>query len=257
MMPELWMSLAGLFLAVAAAASIAARLRPAQRWDYTVMSARGVGAIMVSVTIGLMARTEMAWPPLGLRQATPALVLAMLLLQLGLGLRLGKVGAGPVVDLIALMLIPLPLFGGLPAGSPLECTQLLFPYQTAWVFLVSGAGSAVVSGSSGILLLIGHGNRLGGRLSWLDGASLRDLMVQAALISTVSLGVGLAVGVWWAWRTIGALTHGEPHAVIGAIVWLFAAMTLLALQFRRDGERWAAALAVLAAIAALGGLLAF
>jgi hypothetical protein len=219
-----------------------------------VLGARVVGAAAVIVAVALITAAEGRWSPLHPRQAVLALTLATILVQLGLGLRFGVVGAGPVADLVGVSLALSAALGELSNGSLPGCAQLLIPYQAAWAFFLLGAGSAVVAGSSGVLLIIGDTEWLGRRLKSPGGPALRALMAQATSLTLVALGIGLVVSVWWAWRSLGA-SQWDPRQGGVAIVWLLAAMSLLTRHLRGNRERWAEVLIALAATAAVLGLM--
>jgi hypothetical protein len=116
------------------------------------------------------------------------------------------------------------------------------------------AGALLLAGGAGAILAIRalfvmlrmvprHGVSQRGGL-W---AALHQLLFHTTALGLVALGAGLVLSVWWSWRSLGTLTSGEQRAEWMAIIWLVAAMGLLA---RRTGQRWAlwtVGLAILAA----------
>jgi ABC-type transport system involved in cytochrome c biogenesis permease subunit len=73
-------------------------------------------------------------------------------------------------------------------------------------------------------------------------------LTQAIFLALVALGSGLTVSVWWAWQTAGTLTAGDPREIWMAVTWLTAAMSLVAWQLEGHRGRWAAGLALAAAL---------
>jgi hypothetical protein len=215
---------------------------------------RLAGAAAVAVAILLLAGAAGRWLPQDPVQAALTLVLTTVLVQLGLGLRFGAVGAGPVADMVGLGVTLTALLGGAADAPALECVQFMMPSRAAWALFLVGAGSVVVAGSSGVLLVVDGVGWRGRHLSWIRGPALRALMTWATLLTLVALGTGLVVTLWWAWRSVGT-SPWDPRQGGVAVVWLLAAMSLLAGHLRSNGERWAAVLTTLAAIAALLGLL--
>jgi hypothetical protein len=70
------------------------------------------------------------------------------------------------------------------------------------------------------------------------------------------LGAGLVTGAWWAHQSLGTFSAGDPrHGWLLATVF-FAGMSLLAWRLGRDAPRWAVALAFVAGLLAVTGVLA-
>jgi hypothetical protein len=81
-------------------------------------------------------------------------------------------------------------------------------------------------------------------------------LADATFLGLAAVGAGLAISIWWSWRTAGGLLSGDPRQTWLGATWLVAGMSLLAWPLERRGQRIAAALALVAAVMALLGLLA-
>nr|NIV39363.1 hypothetical protein [Anaerolineae bacterium] len=84
---------------------------------------------------------------------------------------------------------------------------------------------------------------------------LYGLLAHATILTLVALGSGLIIGAWWEWRTPGLLGNGNPRQVWMAVAWLITAASLLAWKLDGRRGRWAAGLALAAAVAVLVGVL--
>jgi hypothetical protein len=165
--------------------------------------------------------------------------------------------AGLVVDLIALGLILFGVFAVRPGGPPLLCVQRAIPFYVQWTLYWLGAGAVIVSCGAGLPLALRQGlERRGQGLRLPRDSHLRVLLAQATSLALVTLGAGLVVGLWWAWRTVGGMNSGDPREGWMAVTWLVAAATLLAWRLEGRSWRWSAGLSVLAAVAVILGLLA-
>ncbi len=265
---------AALLLVVATLAWSLALLKVGRRWGRKgqgirmVATVARVGAVLsLTVALILEAGARGAWSPWavvtqppGLRQATLGLAVATLVVYLVLVWRFRVDAVAPVVDLIALGLI---LTGTLANQSPVSLLTNVWraaPVQIQWILFVLGAGGLMVAGSAGLMLAFRAG--LAGRwdLQWdLPRSHRTDLhlfLKQATALALVALGGGLAVSIWWAGQTLGTLSSGGSSENWIAIAWLITAMSMLARRAARRWGRWTAGLAVMAAAAAIFGLLA-
>lgn len=253
---EIWVALAALLLAMAAIASGLVMFRVRGRWSLVSIGARAGGAAVLAGALITAAIAKGEWSPLDPRQMVVGLLLAMLVIHLVLVWRLRIGDAGPAVDVAALVLILGGAFAMQPGARLLTCAQRTIPFQAQWVLFLLGGGSVLVGGNAGLMVALHKGSRSRG---WDVGlpkrADLYDLLTQAVFLAMVVLGGGLTVSVWWAWRTVGMLTGGDPHQGAVAIVWLVAGMSLLAWKLEDHRGRWATGLAILAAATVLLGLL--
>jgi hypothetical protein len=255
---EVWLALgAAALLAVAALVQGAAHWRAWGRGNLVATLVRVATVLALGVALALAAGAHGACSPHDLRQVALGLALAALLIQLVLAWRAGAPGASLVVDLVALVLV---LMGALalgPGGPPLDCIQAALPTRGQWLLFLVGAAAAVVAGSTGLALALYiwlYKRR--SPLPFVRRADLYHSLKGATRLALAALWGGLALGAWWAWRALGALNGGDARAGWMAITCLLAAASLLAWRMDRRAARWAAGLAVLAAAAALLGLLA-
>ena len=103
MMPEIWVALAALLLAVATIAGGLTTFRLPGQWRVVATGARAMAAMVLAAALVNAAMTQGAWTPLDPRQMVLGLVLAMLTIHLVLVWRLRIRGAGPAVDMVALV----------------------------------------------------------------------------------------------------------------------------------------------------------
>jgi hypothetical protein len=267
---DVWLALgAGLALAVAAVVQGSALRRSGpgrRRWEWLATGARCGGSAALTAAIILAAIAHGQWSPSDLRQVILGLALAILVVYLGLAWSSGASSAGPVVDLVTLVLILVDVIVVWPGGPLLTSAQATVPFQVQWTLFLLGGGAVTVAGSAGLMLVLqparpGSGNDL----RWMHATGTHILLRQATSVALLALGSGLAVSVWWAWRTVGFLTDGDPRVGWVAITWLAAAMSELAWWWDRRSPvsdegggagRWAAGLAIVAAAGLLFGLLA-
>jgi hypothetical protein len=255
MPPETWVIAAAALLLVAAAiveaAAVAARTGP--RWLGLAVIAAAAGALAVAVV--LMAVARPSWSPSDLRQSAITLAAAALLIYLLLAFRLDIGGAGLVVALVALGLI---LFGWLAVGpGGLDAVPPAAAVQVQWFLFLVGGGGALVAGSAGLSLavracLIGRARGW----AWPRRAGLHRSLFGSAALAAFALGAGLIVGVWWAWQATGLLVGGDPREVWMVAAWLVVTMSLWTGRLGERAGRWAAILAVVAAVLTTTGLLA-
>ena len=259
MATELWLAPgAGVLLVLSVAVQSLALSKGPDRIPWTaVATVARVGAALLLVTALVTSGIAAGeWLPFDGARVAMGLALATLVIDLLLVWRLGADGGGPVLDLIVIALLLLGVTAFHPSGAPLTFAQRAIPFRIEWLLLLSGAGAALVAGSSGLMLAL-HAvlERLRRGARARDRGRVHVFLKQSTLLSLVLLGAGLTLGVWWAWRT-GALLIGlDPRSGWLAVTWLVAATSLLAWQLGRRASRWAAALAVLAGATALFGLL--
>ena len=267
---ETWVALgAGVLLTAAGVAQGSVLLkvgpRPGRR-DQLAAGARLGGAAILTVAVILAAIAHGEWSPSDPRQVALDLTLAALVIHLVLGWQLGVGSAGPVVDVVALILVVVGAIAVWPGGPLLTCAQRAVPFWAQWALFLLGSGGVIVAGSAGLMEMIqAWMARRGRHLRLPRQADTHTLLRQATSLALVALGSGLAVSVWWAWQTAGLLTDGDPRAGWIAATWLAAAMSELAWWLDRrspvsdQGDRagqWAAGLAIAAAVVAILGLLA-
>jgi hypothetical protein len=253
MAPEIWGALAALLLAMASVARGLDLFQVRGRWELLAFCARAGAAMLLTVAIIQAAVTLSQWSPFDLWQVALGLALATVVVYLVLAWRSRVDAAGPIVDLLALALILTGILAMRPGGPFLTCAQQAWPFPVQWVLFLTGAGGVMVAASAGLTLI------LAGRswhLHWPDRADSYLLLRQATLLALVFLGSGLTIGMWWAWQVGGTATSSDPREIWIAITWLIAAMGLLAQYLPRRWGWWAAGLAMVAAVAAIAGLLA-
>ncbi len=257
MSPELWAGIAACALGIAVVADGLAVFGIRGSWSLVTTVGRIAGAVALVLCLIFDVVPLGEWSPFDLQQMALGLALAMLVVHQLLSWRLKISGAGPVVDLVALILVlvaAIPYWSGAP---PLTCTQRAIPYQIHWLLFLLGSGGVLVAGNAGLMLALRAGlGRLGWDLLVPSRADLHSLLTQATFLALVTLGSGLTVGVWWAWRTVGTLTGGDPREGWMAIAWLVSAMGLSAWQLQNWRGRWAASLAIVAAVVVLVALVA-
>jgi hypothetical protein len=256
MMPEIWAGVAVVLLGLAAMAGGLVVFKTGRRWEPIAIGARAAATAVLIVALGLAVVRQGEWTPFDLRQMVLALVVAMLLIHMGLAWRLRIGSAGPVVDVVALLLILIAIAMIQPGAPLLRCVQRALPFQVQWVLYVLGGAAILVAGSAGLVLVLHKATVSRGRVSNLPRlASLYDLLTQATYLALVALGSGLTVSVWWAWRTVGAWPGADPRETWMAITWLLAAMSLLAWRLEGRRGRWVVGLTEVAAASVLFGLL--
>jgi ABC-type transport system involved in cytochrome c biogenesis permease subunit len=241
--------MAAFLLAIATVTGSFALVKVRGRWAAAATVARAAGTAMVAVGLGLAALVQGEWSPLETRQVVLGLVLAMLSIQMVLSWSQRIGSGGPVVDAVAVGLLLVGIFL-LPAdASLLTCAQQAAAYWAQWILYLLGGGAALVAGSTAIMLALHRGLSARGRNLHQPGrGDLYTFLTQAIFLALVALGSGLTVAVWWSWQTTGTLTAGDPREVWMAVTWLTAAMSLVAWQLEGRRGRWAAGLALVAAL---------
>jgi hypothetical protein len=258
---DAWLSLAASpFLLAAIAGRLLALLAVGtqpRRWDLLSLATRALAAVLLAVSLGLLAARHGRWSPLVPAQVALSLGLAILILHLVFRRRYRVDGAGPPADGVVLALVIWAALAPLPAAQVQTCAQRLTLFQMGWVLFLIGAAGAILMGSS-VLVIALHGWLV--RRDWdiwlPNQADLFDFLKGATALTLVVLGAGLLVTVWWAWQTMGLLSSGDPREGWMAVAWLIAAMSWLAWWLSEAGSRWAAVLAGLAALVTIWGLLA-
>jgi hypothetical protein len=253
---EPWGALALALLAVAAVARSLKLFRVAGPWMPIAMVAR-LAACLVLVLVLLQTGGGGGANDAPRREVLAA-ALATLVVYLVLVWRLRMDAAAPIVDLGVVALI---LTAYLAAQSsqlePLQLQHGVFQ-QVFWGLLIVGVGGVLVAGSTGLMLALRTGLRKRApKLAWPHWLDLHTLLQQATLLSLVSLGAGLSVSAWSAWRVTGTVATGGSADGLAwmAITWLLAAMGQLARGAGKRWECWTASLAVSSVLTALVGLL--
>jgi len=245
---------AGILLALAALARSLAMAGRHGPWGLIATAARGAAGVALLAALILTAWVQGRWSPYDMRQVALGLALATVGLHLALTRQPPIGDAGPLADLVALALAAVGL-ALRPGGPALTLAQRTALFYARWVLFLVGAGAVTVAGSAGLTLALSVGmTRHNPAVRRPPRVGLYGLLTAATSLALVMLGGGLAVSTWQAWRTVGLLSSGDPREGWMAITWLVAANSLLAWRLEKRPGRWAAALAVLAAMAALLGL---
>lgn len=249
-------------LAAALALQVADWLGPgaaAGRLSTAASGARLAATLVLVAAAILGAVQEGAWSAMSVRQVALDVAVAALAVYWALlaCVRLGA--ARPAVDLPAIGLIVVALVVP-PAGAPGSTPAL--PLLIHWGLILIGVGALAVAAGTALLLalrsvLVRHGPGAASRQGhWPQRAVLHLYLYHAAALGTVALGAGLAIGLWWTWRTAGTLANGDPRQVWTVAAALLAAAGLWAARLGRQSGRWTALLAVASGGVALIGLLA-
>lgn len=243
-----WLALAagGLLLA-AALVSWASHRRVRERWLLLASGARIVAGAVLAAALVTAALGQGQWSPFDRRQVVLSLAWAVLVIDLAMVGHGWKRGTGPAVDLIVLALA-LAAVGVRPGALPLACAQRAVFFYVQWALLLLGAGGVVEAGAIGVMFAV--------PIPRFRPDDLEPALQQVTALALMLLGSGLAIGVYWASRTAGTLAGGDPRQGWMAVIWLLEAISLLAWRLGKAAARWAAVLAVLAALAVLGFLVA-
>ncbi len=261
MTPETWLALAAvLVLALAAVGRLLGWFRLGlgpHRWDLVTAGLRGGAALVLAAALALDFVGRAPWSALGAGQVALSVALAATIVALLFTWRAGIDAGGPVLDLMALGLVLLGVALARPAAGALTCTQSAIAYQIRRaLFLVGGGGAIVVAASSVTLAFSALAAARRWDLALPEQAALAGQMGGITALVLSLLGLGLLVGMWWNWQTVGGLIGGDPRAGWMAVTWLIAAMSWLAWRLADRGRFWALIFAVLAAAAGVVGLMA-
>lgn len=256
MTPEIWTWIAAALLGLATVAGWLAVLALRGRWEAIVFGSRFAALTALIVALIAAAMQQGHWSASDTRQVMLSLIAAILLVHLALAWRSGAGTAGPMVDLVALVLSLVIIFVA-QAGSPEPiCIQLPALYQMQWGLLLLGGAGVLVAACAGLMLILRKVLSSRGWDGQLPGwGAMHGLLAQSTVLALAILGCGLVIGVWWAWQTSGTLAWNSARETWMAVAWLITAMSLLAWQVEGRRSRWAAGLALVAAIAVLVGLL--
>jgi hypothetical protein len=255
MAAEIWGLGAVFLLGVAAVAGGLALFNARRQLKLVAVGARAVGTAFVVAALGLAVVAQGEWSPFDSQQVVMGLVLAMLAIQMVLTWRLRSGSGGPVADVMAAALILAGTFLLRPDAPPLTCAQQAVAFRAQWALFLLGAGCVLAAGSAGLMLALRRGlARQGKSFGQPTPGDLYNLLTQGIFLALVFLGGGLALGVWWAWQTMGTLTGGDWRELWMAAIWLVAAMSQLAWQLEGQRGRWAAGLALTAASGVIFGL---
>ena len=263
MATESWVALGGsVLLALAVIVQALSLWRPGDteaRGAWLALIARGAAAVALLAALVLAANADGRWLPDAPRQVALGLALAILLVSLLLKLALerrraidtGLTLASLFVDLFALALSLLVIWGMSPGGPVPECAQRSVPFLVQWILLLVGSGAAMVAASGALALALAA---LLARLGW-DRPRPRRLELHSVLkdgtaLALVALGGGLAVSIWWAWQTVGQVAGSDPRIGWLAVAWLLAAMSRQIWRLGWVPARWAAGLSLAAALVA-------
>ena len=249
MTTEGWLTwAAGLALLVAVVVQMMWLLRNAGPWRGSVWLARLAALTLLVAVLVVTALSRSR----GLVLAPASLLLGLACAVLGVGMfltwRCGVDGAGPVGDLLALaLLLGTGLAWQMGLAAPV-CRLHSVWFWLSWLGFLLGVGSLIEGLAAALLMVVRRvGQRLGWRLYLPPGVDLHAFPSQSAALALVSLGSGLFVAVWWAWRWTGSLTFGGPTGTWLAASWLLAAASFLSWQLARRPGRWAALFLVAAA----------
>lgn len=255
-MTEIWALVTALSLAVGTIAGGLAAFRKERIWTRVFVAVRTISAAALVAALIRRVITLGQWSPYDWELTLLALVLSLLVVHSVLAWLLKAENPGPIVELagLALLLVGLARLG---VSAPLlPCPQGMVPFQIQWILFLLGGGSLLTAGCMGLTVVLYRAvQRRGWSLDLAIPEDLYALQVQAAMLALVTLGSGLTISLWWAWRTLGTLTSGDPRAEWMALTWLLTAMSLLAGQLDRHRKRWVSGLVVVAASSLLFGWL--
>lgn len=257
-MTEMWLALvAGFLLAAAGVARGLTLLRGPGWWGLITTIARLAAAALLLGAAVSAAIGHGEWSPLNLRQVALDLSFVVLGIHLVLAWRQGVDGAGPVVDVVLLLLLLVGVFVVPSGASPLACAQRTVAAYASWVLLLLGGGGVLVAASSGgLVVLRALQDGRGWELGLPSDVELQAFLRQATGLALIGLGSGLTISVWWAWHTAGSLAGGHLRPIWMAGVWLVVGLSWLSWQLERRAGRWAVVWAIAAAALMLVGLLA-
>jgi hypothetical protein len=217
-------------------------------WPWAAVGARLGGVATLAVALVLAAGLHGEPSPLDLRQVVLALALAAAACHLALAWLSGIPAGSPAADGAVIALVLVDLWIVRSGGPRLDCLQRTAPYWAQWSLLALGSGSSLVAGGAALTRAVSPRR-------WATRAGQDRLLVHGTVLTLLALGAGLAVGLWWAWRSMGTLSGGDPRPSWMAATWFLAAASGVAWQLEKHAARWAAFLALLAVATVLVGLL--
>ncbi len=257
MTPETWKLVAILLMAFTAVARGLTLLGVRGPWKLATTCFRVGAALTLMVFLAQLVRSSGEWSPLEWDQLIVSLSIAILVMYQAMAWAFRLEGAAPFVDLLALALVVTSMLITIPDGSAPTCIQSAAPVSIQWGLFLVGAAAAAIMGSTGLMLGLpaGLGRRSQGT-HWPNRVDLTNFLTQATMLALFVLGCGLVLSIFWSWQTTGGLGSGDSRRAWMAITWLLAAMSNLARGLQKHWVGWQAILAVVAAGAALYGLLA-
>jgi hypothetical protein len=246
-MTDLWIVVSAFSLAVGAIAGGLAAFQRGRAWDRVFVAVRATSVAALAVALVARVGTLGYWSPYDQELSVLGLALSMLIVHSVLAWLLRAETTGPFVELVGLGLV---LVGAanLPIATPLlACPQWVVPSQIQWSFFLLGGGSLLAAGCMGLTVALARAMQSHGwTLHLAAPGDLYALLLRAAMLALVAISSGLAVGLWWAWQTLGTLTSGDPRAEWMALTALRTTMSLLAGQMDRHQRGWVVGLVVLA-----------
>jgi hypothetical protein len=196
--------------------------------------------------------------PLDAQQIALALALTTLGIYLLLVWWLKTDAAALIVNLVTLALVVAGILASETGALAMACEQRAVSFQGQWILFLAGDGGLVVAGSAGFALALRASlARRVSAVKWPYWFDLHVLLRGASAVALFALTAGLAVSLWWSWQTVGVLTSSDSRTGWAAATWLIAAIGMLARRKGGRWGRWTAALAMLGAVVAILGLLAW
>lgn len=257
MATELWLALAaGLTLALGVICQGLGGLEAGRRWRKAAVGLRIAAVILLAAGCVTAALARGYWTPIDPRQAALGLAWTAVTAHLLLIWWLGANGAGFAADLFALVLSLVAVLVK-PDAAPLFRMHRTAALYAQWALLLVGAGTAGVAGAFGLELVLHAVSTKWRRSRDLHWQIAAQASIRSATVLTwLTLGGGLVLGLWRTWRTAGSLLSDDPRAAWLAAAWLTAGASLLTWYLGRRASRWAAGLALLAGLVAVLSFLA-
>lgn len=257
MTPEAWKLVAIFLMAFTAVARGLTLFGARGPWKLATTCLRVGAALTLMIFLAQLALSSGGWSPLLWDQLIVSLSIAILVVYQLMAWAFRLEGAAPIVDLLTLALVGTSMYITIPDGSAPTCIQSAVPVSIQWGLFLVGTAAAAIMGSTGLMLGLpaGLGRRSQGT-HWPSRGDLTFFLTQATMLALFALGCGLVLGIFWSWQTTGSLGSGDSRWTWMAITWFLAAMSNLARGLQKHWAGWQAILAVVAASAALFGLLA-
>ncbi|MCL7451978.1 MAG: hypothetical protein M8467_02905 [Anaerolineae bacterium] len=255
MTAELLELVALLLLALAIASGTVALIVVHRHWRLVVLGARlgALGLLLAALVVSVV--TQDQWSPFDLHQLSISIAIASLAAGLVLFRAWDLPVPDPVLDLTVLAIVLVRLSVIRPGGPVLSCAQRDILFGAQWALFVLGAAGSIVAAATALGWVARSVPRLRA-LHWAAPGDLFRPLHAAVLVTLLSVGAGLLLGIVWAWRTYGTLAGGDPRQGWMASIWLWAAMSLVSWQLDRGNRWWASIFAGIAGAAVLFGLLA-